>query len=284
MIASVLSEAENSLSAGNGGKTVFASKPGEKIVFNESMTAVLEKAFQVSEQTDGAFDLTIAPLSELWNIKVAKRPPEPECILEALSKTGYDKVDLCGSTLVFSMEGSGVDMGAVGKGYTAEILQKKLQENGCQSAVINLGGNIALIGRKGEEAFSIGIRSPFSGGILGLLTVCNISVVTSGGYERYFEYEGVRYHHLLDPKTGYPALSGIESVTVLCTDPVMADILSTALYVSGIEKAGTLFDHFSQNGSGLTGAVYVTESKEIILFGEAKECFTLSEEGYSIIS
>ena len=167
------------------------------------------------------------------------------CLEMQFEKTQSIVVEIDGNTVKFADRGRGIDIGAVGKGMAANSAASALKEADVGEAIINLGGNVCVIGDKNGEKYKIGIRDPQSDGLLGYVTVGNTSVVTSGVYERNFEYEGKVYHHILDTSTGYPADNGLLSVTVVCDDPVAADALSTAFFVTGKNSAEDLFEKFS---------------------------------------
>ena len=168
-----------------------------------------------------------------------------------------------------------LDLGAVGKGYAADLVTEVLREQGVESAIISLGGNIQAIGARtdGTTDWRVGIRAPWEEGNLGVLKVSNAAVVTSGGYENYFEdKDGNTYWHILDPSTGYPASSGLQSVTIVGKEGKMCDALSTALFVIGAEQAEDYW-----RGNGGFDMLLVTDENEIILTEGIADKFTLSE-------
>ncbi len=199
------------------------------------------RSMELWRETEGAFDITIYPVMRAWGFdtQVFRVPAEAE--LQTLST----RVDASG--LVYNEEdgtltlpeGVEIDFGGIAKGYTSSRIARIMREYNIRSAKLNLGGNVQLVGaRPDKSAWRIGIKSP-DGTLpyLGVLSVKDKAVVTSGGYERYFEEEGVIYHHILDPKTGRPAQSGLVSVTIVSADGTLADGLSTALFVMGKDKA-----------------------------------------------
>ena len=144
-------------------------------------------------------------------------------------------------------EGVQIDLGAVGKGYTGDIVASLLKERGVTSALLDIDGNIHMVGSRPDGSkWTLGIRNPFADGRVGVLEAEECAVVTSGGYERYFIGEdGERYWHILDPKTGYPAESGLASVTIISKEGRLCDVLSTAVYVMGLENAE---EYWKENG------------------------------------
>ena len=211
---------------------------------------VLEFSSEMSVLSDGAFDITVAPLTDLWNVKERTTPPSEEDIHEALSQVGYEKLSLS----PLNLHDTTLDLGAIAKGYAADVICQNFRESGVESAIIDLGGNVALIGE-----FTVGIRDPFNpDNLYARITVKDKSAVTSGAYQRYFEHEGKRYHHITDPRTGYCAESGLSSVTVISPSSMQADALSTAIFVLG-KSAVSLCDNFPD-----TDAFLITENGEII--------------------
>lgn len=192
---------------------------------SDDIKEVLAFSLQMSEYTQGAFDITVAPLVELWNVAERTSPPDDSEILKALSHVGYNGVNLN----PFDITGKKLDMGAVAKGYIADRLIEEFKKSSTENVIVDLGGNVALIGQ-----FTVGIRDPFNPEeIFGTISLKDKSAVTSGAYQRYFEHEGKRYHHIIDPRTGYPSDSGIASVTVISPSSMQADALSTAIFILG---------------------------------------------------
>ena len=295
--ADISSWSDHLLSDTDSGKSIFASSDGEQVILKDEIIQTMELSLQLSKITNGKFDLTVAPLSKLWNISKASEPPPDEEIKDILQLVGYEKLSLESNILTFQKAGMGIDIGAVGKGLTAKKTEDILKEFGYQNAVINLGGNVTVFGDKQGQGFNIGIQSPFSSEVLGVINVSNTSVVTSGTYERKFEYDGITYHHLLDTTTGYPSNTGIASVTVICKNHMLADAFSTAIFLSGTEEGTTLFNFFYNlssstepssefslygNDIGLTGAIIVTEEKKIIVLGNVD--FSLKDNNFSLAS
>ncbi|MCM1127391.1 MAG: FAD:protein FMN transferase [Lachnospiraceae bacterium] len=221
-------------------------------------------ALQMAEETGGALEPTIYPVLLAWGFTTEEnRIPDKEEIESLLQKTGYRRVLIEGD-LVTLPEDMQLDFGAVGKGFTGDILTELLKQEGVKSALLDLGGNIQVMGTKPDGTnWKIGLRNPFGEGYLGVVEACDLSVVTSGNYERYFVGEdGRTYGHILDPVTGYPADSGLSSVTILAKEGKRCDALSTALFVMGYDKAKEYwqahrdFDMILITGEG---EIYLTE-------------------------
>lgn len=199
----------------------------------------LGKAF--SERTGGAFDITIAPVSALWDFSSATLP-DAAALADAAARVDWRALDVTqtGATL---KEGMAVDLGGIAKGYAADRLAEYLRAEGVTSALLDLGGNVYALGDKNGKPFSVGIRDPQNeASLAAVVRVRDRSVVTSGVYERGFTKDGVRYHHLLDPKTGYPVQNGLASVTIVSERSVEADALSTACFVLGLQDGLALVE------------------------------------------
>lgn len=214
---------------------------------------LVEGALELFESTDGAFDITVYPLTDLWgfpskNYRVPSQE-EIDAILPCIN-AGLLQYDSDTSHLTLS-DRQAIDLGGIAKGYTSQRLMEIFKKYGVSSAIVSLGGNIQCLGKKPDgSAWRVGIQDPWkrNGGIAAVVEVIDEAVITSGGYERYFEdpQTGHIYRHILDTKTGYPAESGLASVSIVSDSGTLADGLSTALYVMGLEKAGTYWREHSK--------------------------------------
>ncbi len=207
---------------------------------------LLAFAKTMHEKTGGYLDVTVGPLIDLWAIRDGGHYPTAEELAAARGLLGMDDLilDEAAGTAYLARPGMRVDLGALAKGYIADKVKALLLDRGVKSGVIDLGRNILLIGEKpGGAAFSIGVQSPTnSGELLRVLALKDKSLVTSGTYERYFEYDGQRYHHVLDPFTGFPADTSLSAVTVLSGSSLWGDALSTACLLLGVEQGMALVD------------------------------------------
>ncbi len=223
---------------------------------------ILEKGLYYSEKSKGVFDITIEPESSLWDFTSDNRKvPEDTKIKEAVKLTGYKNAALEDRKLVLEKPGMGIELGAIAKGFIADKLKEYLKENGVTSGTVNLGGNVLCIGKKPDNSpFRIGIQHPFENRneVITAVKAEDISVVSSGIYERYFIQDGKMYHHILDPSTGYPYNNGLVAVTIISGKSVDGDALSTTCFAMGLEK-GLEFASSLEN----VYAVFITEDEKL---------------------
>ena len=213
----------------------------ESYAFSPVMVEILTAALTMSKASGGAYDITVAPLVTLWNVKGGGPVPSDEAIASALTHVGYEKLTLTGNVLTKSDPALKIDLGSVAKGYALGKMADFLTEAGA-IGIVNFGGNVALVGEKPDgNPWRVSVRDPFdASGVLGTLTLSGGVVAVSGDYERYFEKDGIRYHHVLSPFDGKP-VRGIHTAAVHSADPMEADLLSTALFVLGKEGAEALY-------------------------------------------
>lgn len=210
---------------------------------------ILKKAKEFSLASNGAFDITVGPLIDAWGFSNKQYTvPTRQVIQDTLKKVGSDKIILnSGDCMVkFGLSGMKIDLGAIAKGYAVDCAVKKLKENKITSCLINAGGQIYALGDKSGKPWRVAIKNPRQSGVSGYLEIKDKAVATSGDYEQYFFKDKKRYSHILNPKTGHPAESGIISVTVLAKDGLTADALSTAIFVLGREKGEALAKQFPE--------------------------------------
>lgn len=238
------------------------------------------RSLAIAEATDGAFTPTLRPLSDLWDFGGAGYVPTEAEIAALLPHTDLSAVYEDGTAAVKTDPQLRLDFGAVAKGYAAHLLVAYLDTTECRGGLVSLGGNVGLFGEKEYGAFySVGITDPrASNAVLGYLALTDEFVSVSGDYERYFESDGVRYHHILDPETGAPAQNGLISTAVIAEDGALADALSTALFVMGAEEALALYER----GTFAFEAVLVTDDDQVILTAGIAENFDLAAKKYSV--
>ena len=224
----------------------------EPVLLDDDMYAIISAALEVSEMSNGAFDITVAPLTELWAITSENpRVPDETEIKAELKKVDYRKLKLDkeNKTLIKLSDEIQIDLGGAAKGYAADAAAQILSENGAGYGVVDFGGNICVTGKNprfSDGKFKIGIQNPESktGETSNTVEITSGSVVTCGTYQRYFEKDGVRYHHVLDPKTGRPSNSGVTSATVIYKSGLYADCISTACLVLGEESGKQFAEEF----------------------------------------
>lgn len=245
------------LSAALEGSEIGQINRDRDVIVSRETGLLLQRALEIAEMTDGAFDPTVYPLMKAWGFASENGENNyrvPENVDTLLTLVDYRKVRLqeiakgddAGSFRVTfpATEPMGLDLGGIAKGYTSQKVLEIIQAAGVDTAVISLGGNVGVMGTKPDgSSWTVGVRDP-NGDENDYLATLSLPgqegpqyVITSGAYERYFEQDGVRYHHILDPHTGYPADTGLLSVTVVSSDGTLADALSTALFVMGRDKA-----------------------------------------------
>ncbi len=216
---------------------------GAPVDVHAETAELIEAGIKYGQLSDGAFDITIGALSDLWNIPDNQSTiPSQSDIARALATVGYEQIRLTGSTVTLTNPDTMLDLGGIAKGYAADRMKAYLNENGVHEGFINLGGNVLTLGEKKEGPYRIGIQMPFSenGEIITTVEISDQSVVTSGRYERYFEKDGRIYHHILSPVDGYPYESGLNGVTILSDSSIEGDALSTICFALGMEKAKEL--------------------------------------------
>ena len=244
---------------------------------------IVKKGIEYSNLSNGLFDISVGPIVKLWNIGLPEaRVPSQEEIDEKLPLIGYSDIEIddTNKTIFLKRKGMMIDLGGIAKGYTADVISNILTEEGVKSAIINLGGNVFAHGRKvNGDDWKIGIQNPFTerGGIIGTITTSNKSVVTSGIYERYIEQDGVKYHHILSPFTGYPYDNEIAGITIVSDKSVDGDSLSTSVFAMGVEKGM----EFVNTLDGID-AIFITKDYKVYITDGLKSIFTLTNSDFTL--
>lgn len=243
---------------------------------------VIKKSIEYSVLTEGAIDITIRPLINLWAIgSDSERIPTESEINKIVSLVDYTDLFIDeDNSVTLLYKNQAIDLGGIAKGYAADESRDIFKKYNVKSALINLGGNIFALGNKQDNTlWNIGIQNPLSdrGEYVGIISVSNKSVVTSGNYEKFFEVDGKRYSHLIDPRTGYPSSNGIISATIVSSDSIACDALTTAIYILGIEKSINLINKL-QN----IEAVIITEDKKIYFTPGIKNSFELTNSEFKL--
>ena len=240
---------------------------GDKWVkVDEDSFEVIEKAIHYAELTEGDFDPSIGPLVSLWNIgNPEQKVPSEEEIKKAKSLVNYNfiKTDKKNNKIKLAKEGMKIDLGAIAKGYAADEVRDIIDDYNIENAIITLGGNILVIGdKKDGTEWKIGIQDPRKsrGSVMASLNLKDETVVTSGNYERYFEKDGIIYHHILDPETGKPSRNNLLSVSIIAKDSIDADALSTSAFIMGKEKGMKMIEDLDD-----TEAIFIRDDLKVFI-------------------
>ena len=254
----------------------YAAK--QTVTVSKDTFDLIEKAKEYCNITEGAFDITIAPVVKAWGFtEEVKRVPSDEEIQQKLQLVDNNKlhIDKQNSTVYLENENMSIDLGGIAKGYASNKVNEILKKNGVSSAVISLGGNVSVTGKRPDGTkWRIAVQDPMnSEGYVGILNVEDTSVITSGVYQRFFEQNGKKYHHIIDTKTGKPTQHGLLSVTIVCDNGAMADALSTSVMVAGLQKGSELWrklDNF--------GMIVITDSNEMYISEDIEDIFEVSDD------
>ena len=250
----------------------------EPVELSNDTMILLEAGKNLGTGTGGAFNIAISPIVKAWGFTEEEHHVPTREELDALLPLtdASDVVFIDASTAYLQKEGMAVDLGGITKGYASDKVASLLKGKGVESAIFSLGGNVYGIGTKpGGEKWEVALANPLDANdYCGLISVEDCAVVTSGGYQRFFEENGKKYHHIIDPVTGYPAESGLLSVTIICESGTEADVLSTALFVMGLEDA---LEYWQKYGG--FEAIFVTEAGEVVATEGADACFVFEGGG-----
>ncbi|MBC2258436.1 FAD:protein FMN transferase [Listeria booriae] len=283
-----IKELDKQITTSDSGKTSEVDKvnlaAGEKPVkVNDDVYYLIQEGLKYSESSGGSFDITIGPLTSLWHIGFddARKPSQAE-IDAKLPLVDYKKVKMndADKTVYLEEKGMELDLGAIAKGYIADEVAKVLDANGVTTAIIDLGGNIIVKGGspKGGD-WVVGIQDPFEsrGTVIGTIPEANKSIVTSGIYERYLEVDGVKYHHILDPKTGYPFNNDIAGVSIISKKSIDGDGLSTATFSKGIQGGMAFIETYKD-----VEAIFVSKEKKVYITSGLKGKFKLTDKNFQM--
>lgn len=264
-ITSIVNSLEDTISWRKEESSVSSLNKGETVE-NSTLGKILSQCTEISESTGGAFDVTVGNLSRLWSIgEEGERIPTDAEIKKELRSVGYENIIIEKGKIGLSSECS-VDLGAIGKGLACDYIMNYLKScPDVNGAVVSVGGSNVAYGNynKAGDKWRIAVRHPRNENeYLGIISLDEGFVSTSGDYERYFEEDGTRYHHILDGRTGYPASSGLISVTVVCDSGILSDALSTACFILGEEESKPLLEKYNAS------AIFVKENMEFSVVGE----------------
>ena len=244
---------------------------------SDDLYKVIKQGLYYSDLSKGSFDITIGSISSLWDFKKHTLPEDP-LIQHHLHDVSYKNIILENHKIRFLNTETMIDLGAIAKGYIADQIKNYLLKENVKSALINLGGNILCVGKKQENPFIIGVTNPQqTSDSLFSLKINDLSVVTSGTYQRFFEIDSKRYHHILNPKTGYPYETDIAGVSIIADNSIDADALSTLTFTKGV-KEGLKFVENLDN----VDAIFITNDKKIYLTENIKDNFKLMSNDFEI--
>lgn len=251
--------------------------PGERYNVSDVLAQALQEAYQICKDSEGALDITIRPLAQVWNIEEADSQsfqiPDTLKIEDAMKHVGYENVSLSDNDVIIGKPDVIIDLGAVGKGYALDIVREELKKSRPDGAMVSVGGSVLVYGKKSDSSdWKIGIRDPRGNiddmiGYLSFPAGSDICISTSGDYEKFFMVDGMRYHHILSRETGYPADTGLSSVTVVCENGLYSDALSTTCFILGYERSLPLLEKYD------AGAVFIDKNNKITITDGLKSAF-----------
>ena len=250
---------------------------------SEDTFKVIKESLKFSKMSNNTFDISIGPIIDLWGIGTENaRVPSKDEIESKLSLVNYEYImlDESNTSVKLAKENMKIDLGGIAKGYAADKIYEYLKEEKLESALINLGGNIYVLGSKEDnQPFSIGIQDPTQprGNSIGNIKVSDKSVVTSGIYERYLKKDDKVYHHMLNPNNGYPFDNELSSVTIVSDQSMVCDALSTTVFGLGVEKGLELVESLDD-----VDAIFITKNKKIYLSSNLKDKFNLTDTSFTI--
>ena len=274
-----VNQLENMLSVTKPNSAIYQLNTNGTGKANDELIQLLQKTLSLCEKSEGALDITLYPILQSWGFtQNTHHIPTDDELNDVLPLVDYRKVSIHADTITLP-KGMKLDFGAVAKGYTGDVLCNSLRHDGITSALLNLGGNVQTLGTKPDGSlWKIGIQNPLSEDWVAVVEVDNKAVVTSGGYERYFEDDaGHIYWHILNPKTGKPAQNGLISVTIIGEEGFLCDGLSTALFVQGLSDAT---DFWRKHPT--FEAVFITEDNEIYITEGLTPHFTLTNDAFDV--
>lgn len=245
------------------------------VIINDQTLELIKFSLEIAEKSNGAFNPCLYPVSSTWGFtKKEYRIPERTEIEQKLQLSDWKKVQIQGNNVTLE-KGMQFDLGGIGKGFAGDEAAKKMKEFGIKSAMLDLGGNIQLIGSKPNgEDWTIGIRNPFEDGVFGYLKVSNVAVITSAGYERFFTGpDGHKYIHIFDGKTGCPVENNLVSTTAIAESGTYSDALSTTLYVLGVDKSIEFWKKYKD-----FDFIIITQDKNIYITPNIKNKFNVTDK------
>lgn len=260
---------------------INSAPANQEIVLSDTMFEVLKIAQDVYQLSNSRFDISIGAVSKLWRDHInSKTLPDDAEISELMEYKGFDNIILMNNRLIKSNDKLELDLGGVGKGFSADLVKRHLEKSGVTKAILNFGGNLVLMGSTPEDPYKIGIQDPFGdrNNYFAVLTVGDCAVVTSGSYERNFEVDGKLYHHIIDSQTGYPVDNSLTSVTVITDSSAYADALSTAFFTMGLSEGMKLANSLEN-----VSAYFVSKSKKVYCSKYSDKNIIITDKRYKLI-
>ena len=247
---------------------------GTQVSVSPDTVKIIGKCIDISDDCGGVFDITIGNVTKLWDFGGNnQRLPSDDEIKTALGSVGYKNVSISGNAVQIK-KGQSLDLGAVGKGFVCDKIKELLDKGRTKSAVVSVGGSLLIYGNR---TFSVGIINPDNDKqSMGTLKLKDTCVSTSGNYEKYFEQDGKRYHHILNATTGYPATSEFKSVTVVCESGLISDALSTVCYIAGYRKSIEILKKFDAE------AVFIFNNNAVRVTDGLSGKFTVTDDSYTL--
>lgn len=247
---------------------------GASVSVSPDTVEIIGQCIDISGDCDGVFDITVGNVTKLWDFGGDnQRLPSESEIKTALADVGYKNVSVSGNAVQIK-KGQSLDLGAVGKGFTCDKIKDLLDKGRTKSAVVSIGGSLLIYG---SRTFSVGIVNPDNDKqSMGTLKLKDTCVSTSGDYEKYFEQDGKRYHHILNATTGYPATSEFKSVTVICESGIISDALSTVCYIVGYRKSIEILEEYDAE------AVFIFNNNAVKVTDGLSGKFTVTDDSYTL--
>lgn len=247
---------------------------GTQVSVSPDTVKIIGQCIDISDDCGGVFDITIGNVTKLWDFGGNnQRLPSDDEIKTALGGVGYKNVSISGNAVQIK-KGQSLDLGAVGKGFVCDKIKELLDKGRTKSAVVSVGGSLLIYGNR---TFSVGIVNPDNDKqSMGTLKLKDTCVSTSGNYEKYFEQDGKRYHHILNATTGYPATSEFKSVTVVCESGLISDALSTVCYIAGYRKSVEILKKFDAE------AVFIFNNNAVRVTDGLSGKFTVTDDSYTL--
>lgn len=282
-ITKLINNIETTVSRTSESSEIYALNSGGETLYypDETTVELITASLDIANKTGGAYNPAIASLTDIWQINSLEAVgiPAEAAINEAMSHIDYSGITVEEDKIVKADAELKIDLGGIGKGYAAQKVIDYLNSTAICYGLLSFGGNVAVFGNKPDGSdFKIGVRNPTGDGTVGNVSMRSGFVSVSGSYERYREVDGVKYHHIFDPETGYPTDNGLVSVVVVSKNGTEADALSTALFVLGLEKGY----EFYESGKYEFEAIFITDGGEIYLTDGIKGDFELTSADYTI--